>query len=68
MPNGDSEKSCVLGNNNRTRIEGLEHERDNIWHAMDEVRAKLDRLPAWATVLLMVLMGVIGVLGTLVVT
>lgn len=68
MPNGESDKTCVLGNNNRIRIEGLEHDRENLWRAIDDVRRKLDRLPAWATVVMMLLSGVVGALIAVVAT
>ncbi len=68
MPNGDSAKTCVLGNNNKTRLDGLEHERDNLWHAIEEIRRKLDRLPAWATLVMMVMSAAIGALLTVVAT
>ena len=68
MPNGDSDQTCVLGNSNKVRLDGLEHERDNLWHAIDEIRRRLDRLPAWATVMLMAMSAALGALLTVVVT
>ena len=64
MPDGDSDQTCVLGNTNKIRVDGLERERDNLWAAIAEIRRKLDRLPAWATVVMMFLSAAVGALLT----
>lgn len=64
MPNGD----CPIGAEMKAKVQNVEREQKDLWSAIDGLRTRLDRLPAWATVLLMVLMGVIGMLGTLVAT
>ena len=72
MPNGE----CVVGATNAANIKALSeaqalsqtslHEVDEQqWEAINKIR---DRLPAWATALLMILTGIVGVLGTLVAT
>lgn len=68
MPNGD----CVVGATNAANIKALGESQRSLhdvdeqqWEAINKIR---DRLPAWATAVLMILTGIVGVLGTLVAT
>jgi len=74
MANGngtpDPVTTCGVGIDNRRRIMALEKSQESTWSALDNLRAHLDesmdrlrnRLPVWATLVISVLTGLVGVL------
>jgi len=74
MANGngtaDPTNSCGVGIDNRRRIIALEKSDEGQWTALEHLRAHLDesmdrlrnRLPVWATLVISVLTGLVGVL------
>jgi len=74
MANGngtpDPTTNCGVGIDNRRRIMALEKSQESTWTALDQLRAHLDesmdklrnRLPVWATLVMSILTGLVGVL------
>jgi len=74
MANGngtpDPVNSCGVGIDNRRRIIALEKSDEGQWTALEHLRAHMDeamdrlrnRLPVWATLVMSILTGIVGVL------
>lgn len=61
MANGDgAPKGCMLGVDNKRRIATLEKSDEHVWKAIDELRERMDRLPAWGVALVSVLSATAG--------
>lgn len=66
----DPTSNCGVGIDNRRRIMVLEKSQDDQWTALDHLRAHMDesmdklrnRLPVWATLVMSILTGIVGVL------
>jgi len=77
MANGngtqDPATNCGVGIDNRRRIIVLEKSQDDQWSALEHLRAHTDeamdklrnRLPVWATLVMSILTGIVGVLLSL---
>ena len=53
MPNGE----CTVGADLSARVKNLEEDRDEVWSAINLLR---NRLPVWATVVLMAMSALLG--------
>ena len=74
MANGngtpDPVTTCGVGIDNRRRIMALEKAQESTWTALDNLREHLEesmdrlrnRLPVWATLVISILTGLVGVL------
>lgn len=74
MANGngtqDPTTTCGVGIDNRRRIIALEKSDESQWTALEHLRAHMDeamdklrnRLPVWATLVMSILTGIVGVL------
>ena len=74
MANGngtpDPANNCGVGIDNRRRIMNLEKSEEGQWTALSELRGHMDesmdklrnRLPTWATLVMSILTGLLGVL------
>jgi len=51
---------CMAGVDNHRRIVALEKSDEHVWATIDEIRAKLDRLPAWGVALVSALSALAG--------
>lgn len=75
MANGSPERviesQCVLGNDNRRRIstaerdhtdleQRIEKEFADVWSVINQLRDRLDRLPAWAVLMISGLSAITG--------
>lgn len=64
MANGDNNgapsTSCPMGIDNHRRIVTLEKADEQVWQAIEEIRRKLDRLPAWGVALISALSALSG--------
>ena len=58
--NGAPKAQCMAGVDNHRRIVALEKSDEHVWQAIDDIREKLDRLPAWGVALISALSAFAG--------